>query len=107
MAKKPHPSADSEMASPQAVAKRENIKSPEFFSIYANDVQVQTTPWDMHLTLGTIDSVTRSDQPVAQIQQMGELRISVQLAKILTKIMADQLQAYEQRFGAIPELPAQ
>ena len=71
MAKK-SPRTTNETPTPVVQSRRENVKSPAFFSIYANDVQ---------------------------------LRISLQLAKTLSKIMLDQIHAYEERFGPIPEIP--
>jgi Protein of unknown function (DUF3467) len=83
--------------------KRETIKSPDFFSIYTNDVQVQTSPWDMRLVLG--ESAPPEDATSAiSIKQLGELRMSPQLAKQLIRIMLDQVKRYEERFGKIPAL---
>jgi hypothetical protein len=79
--------------------KRENTKSPDFFSIYANDVQVQTSPWDMRFVLGESAQLTEA---VISVKQLGELRISPQLAKRLVIIILDQIKAYEATFGEIP-----
>ncbi len=81
---------------------RETSKSAEFVSLYANDVQVQTTPWDMRLLLGEISDPPSPESPTLKIQQLGELRISPQLAKRLTLIMLDQIKVYEESFGEIP-----
>ena len=105
MAKKPHPPTDSETLARPVEGRRESVRSAEFFSTYANDVQVQTSPWDMHFIFGQVEGVAQTGEPVLHIKHLGELRISVQLAKSLTKIMIDQLKAYEERFGPIPEMP--
>jgi hypothetical protein len=84
---------------------RENIPSPAFFSIYSNDIQVQTTPWDLRLTLGEIVAAPTPDKPVLTIKQLGELRISPQLAKRLAAIISGQIKAYEENFGQIPAPP--
>lgn len=102
MVRKNQTKVTSAVPEPVANVKRENIKSADFFSIYANDVQVQTSPWDMRLVLGEIANPTTADEPVISIKQLGELRISPQLAKQLTVIMLEQLTAYEARFGNIP-----
>jgi Protein of unknown function (DUF3467) len=89
----------------QELKVRQITKSPDFVSIYANDVRVQTGPWDMLLILSEISHTTPGtpdEAPVLTIKQLGELRISPQLAKKLTAIMIEQLNGYEERFGAIP-----
>ncbi len=105
MARKTHAKVTSATPEPAAEVKRENIRSPEFVSIYANDIQVQTSPWDMRFILGEITTPATAGEPVVTIRQLGELRISPQLAKRLTMIMVDQLGVYEKRFGQIPEPP--
>ena len=82
--------------------RREIVRSEAFVSIYVNDVQVQTFPWDLRLLLGQIDDPATRDAPVVTIKQLGELRMSPQLAKRLTVILMEQLAAYEKHFGTIP-----
>jgi hypothetical protein len=79
--------------------KRETFKSDNFFSVYVNDVQVQTSVWDMRLILGEIET---SDKHLTRIKELGELRISPQLAKKLTVIMQQMIKGYEQNIGEIP-----
>src|SRR4051794_12195133 len=87
----------------RAEGKREVTRSPGFVSIYANDVQIQTSPWDMRLVFGEIgDFLSTANVPTVNIRQLGELRISPQLAKRLTAIILQQLQAYEETIGQIP-----
>jgi len=105
MAKKPSLQTTSETPVPGVLPRRESVKSPAFFSVYANDVQVQLTPWDMRFILGALENPPTLDDPVVRINQLGELRISLQLAKALSKIMLDQINAYEERFGPVPEIP--
>ena len=90
---------------PVVAVKRDSVKSPNFISIYANDVQVQVTPWDIRLILGELTAPPTPDAPVAVITQLADLRMSLQLAKRLTSILIEQLKAYEQQFGEIPRLP--
>jgi len=81
-------------------AERVVIKSPSYASLYTNDVQVMTSPWDLRLVLGEI-----GDQPTGQsinVTQLAELRMSPQFAKRLTLILLQQLRAYEELFGNIP-----
>src|SRR5271157_5183875 len=105
MPTKTRPKAASTTPKAAAEIRRENVKSPEFVSIYANDVQVQMSPWDMRLVLGELGDLRTADRQIVTIRQLAELRISPQLAKRLTTIMIVQLKIYEERFGHIPEPP--
>ena len=87
------------------VLTREEIRSPSFVSIYANDIQVQTSPWDMHFDLGEISILPTRARPIMTINKIAELRISPQLAKVLTGILMKQVAAYEEQFGEIPAPP--
>ena len=80
-------------------------KSPSFASLYANDVQVQVTPWDVRLILGEIASVPTPEDQTVVVREVGELRLSPQLAKRLALILIEQLRHYEDRFGPIPTPP--
>jgi hypothetical protein len=75
---------------------------PNFASLYANDIQVQTSPWDMRLIFGEVGDVIQSDVPALTIKRIGELRISLPLAKKLALIMIDQVKSYEAQVGEVP-----
>lgn len=81
---------------------RKVVQSPTFVSLYANDVQVQTSPWDVRLILGEIAGVPTPDDPTVAVRQIAELRMSPQLTKKLTIILIQQLKGYEAQFGPIP-----
>ena len=79
---------------------REIVRSPGFVSIYSNDVQVQTSPWDLRLIFSEL-----TDHPSPEsitVNQLAELRVSPQLAKKLTMVMVQLLTEYEEEFGKIP-----
>src|SRR5687768_6528953 len=88
MAKPASPTVGSAVVT--APLKREDTVSPNFFSVYANDVSVQTTPWDIRLLLGELSLPTDQDR-VVRVKQIGELRLSPQLAKRVIMIIAEQL----------------
>ena len=92
-------------SAPPMVEQRESTKSPHFVSVYSNDVQVQTSPWDMRLMLGEMTSAPSPEDPVVRITQLAEVRLSPPLAKRLAEIMVLQIKAYEDRFGDIPVPP--
>lgn len=89
----------------RANVNRQTVMSSTFSSIYANDVQVQTTPWDVRLILGEIFQAPTEAEPTAVVRQLGELRVSPQLAKKLIVILLQQLAIYEKAYGAIPQPP--
>lgn len=85
--------------------KREATRATEFFSIYANDVQIGISPWDVRLVFGELGDIVQPDEiPAIAVRQLGELRISLELAKKLTMMMAEQLKSYEANVGDIPLL---
>jgi|ERR1017187_8960611 hypothetical protein len=102
MTRKTHTKAISAAAEPAVAMTRSNTRSPEFFSIYANDIQVQVSPWDMRFILGEVTDPIETAEHVVTIRQLAELRISPQLAKSLSVILIDQLRKYEENFGQIP-----
>lgn len=78
-------------------------KSEKFCSLYVNDIEVQTSAWDLRLFLGEMcDTELKDNQATVHITRLGEVRMSPQLAKRLTLLLADQLKAYEINFGPIP-----
>jgi hypothetical protein len=87
---------------PGVSIKREDTTSPDFFSVYVNDIQVQTTPWDIRLMLGEIGGIPSEGNPIIRVKQLGEVRMSPQLAKRVMTIITEQLRTYEERFGEIP-----
>ena len=84
---------------------RQNIKSPDYVSLYGNYVQVQTSPWDMRLILGSVSEPATRENLSVVITQDADVRISLQLAKRLLSVMAEQISEYEERFGPIPVMP--
>lgn len=88
-------------------AERIVSKAANFFSVYANDLQVFTSPWDLRLVLGEMgdQGIASSGAVVMNISQLGEVRMSPQIAKKLIGLLADQLKAYETSFGQIPGPP--
>jgi hypothetical protein len=86
----------------EAEIKREVVKSSDSFSAYVNDVQVQMSPWDIRLVFGRVDEPATPNKPTVTIKQLGELHMSLELAKRLAMIVIEQLRAYEGRFGQIP-----
>jgi hypothetical protein len=89
----------------RANVNRKTITAPSFTSLYANDVQVQTTPWDIRLIFGEITDVGSPDEPNVTVRQLGEVRLSLPLAKRLAMIVVDQLKNLEQVLGQEIPIP--
>ena len=87
----------------RANLKREEVVSPDFVSLYANDTQFQTSPWDIRLIFGVIDTVPTNENPTMVVKKTGEVRMSPQHAKKITQLLLEQLAGYEKRFGPIPQ----
>jgi hypothetical protein len=80
---------------------REELKADGYFSIYANDLLVQTSIWDVRIKLG---EVVADNSTTLKVKTFGEVRLAPQLAKKLTMMLLKQLQDYEDKYGPIPML---
>jgi hypothetical protein len=81
---------------------REQTKSADFFSVYTNDITLQTSAWDLRMVLGEVGDISADEPAVIRIKSLGEVHMSPQLAKRLVRILVEQLKAYEGQFGEIP-----
>lgn len=75
--------------------------SANYASIYANDAQVQLTPWDVRLIFGVISNIPSDDDPAVVVKQIGEVRVSLPMAKKMAMILIAQLAHYEKNVGPI------
>lgn len=85
------------------VANRKNERSESFVSLYANDAQFQTTPWDMRITFGNIANAPSviGEGPLV-VRELAEVHMSPQFAKRVAMVLLAQLKGYEQTVGTIP-----
>jgi hypothetical protein len=67
---------------------------------YVSHAEVQVTPWDFRIRLGRVDDITPE---LVVVRELVDLRMSPQHAKSLLQLLAEQMQKYEQAFGAIPD----
>jgi hypothetical protein len=92
------------LSSPERIV----TKSPAFFSAYTNDMQVSVSPWDIRIVFGELGDLEGSvDKPRLNIKQIGEVRMSVQIAKRLAMMLMENLQNYETAMGPIPLGPGE
>jgi hypothetical protein len=75
----------------------------DYALLYANDTQIQVSPWDIRIQFGEIvDPPPTAENPVLHIRAAGEVRMSPQHAKKVAAILDQQIQLYESRIGPIP-----
>jgi hypothetical protein len=86
----------------RANVSREETTSPSFVSLYANDTQIQVSPWDVRLIFGEISQPATPERPTNVIKQTGEVRMSVQHAKVVVTLLFRALKNYEETIGPIP-----
>lgn len=102
--------ADSQIEEPRAAGvvranlTRSVTNASTFGSYYANDTQIQTTPWDVRLIFGQITAIEPENNR-ASVEQVAEVRMSPQHAKRVVALLQKQLQNYEAKIGAIPLPP--
>jgi hypothetical protein len=85
----------------EILKKRPSIrnKAANYFSAYANSVQLETTPWDMKFVFGLISEAT--DQKLV-IEDQCEVLLSPQHAKVFAAVLIRNIKQYEEKFGKIP-----
>jgi hypothetical protein len=76
-------------------------KGPAFVSIYANNVELNVSPWDFRFRLGHIIEAT--DESVS-IEETAHVYMSPQHAKAFLKVLSGTLQRYEDKFGPIVDV---
>jgi hypothetical protein len=74
--------------------------SPTFASYYANDTQIQTTPWDVRFMFGMISDVDPESKR-AIVERIADVRMSLPHAKRISEILVKQIQHYEATVGYI------
>lgn len=81
-----------------------NIRRADTFAaVYANDIAVLTTPWDLRLQVGRIDRYDNAGGAV-DITVFTDVLMSPPLAKKLLAILGRQIDAYETQVGHIPDI---
>jgi uncharacterized protein DUF3467 len=81
---------------------RRTETTADYVRIYANDMQAQTTPWDVRLIFGQISGTPTTNDPTLTVRQVGEVSMSPQFAKRVAVILLGQLEQYERTIGPIP-----
>lgn len=81
-----------------SVSNQVRLRDEDFFSYYANSVSLSLSMWDVRLVFG--EHIGDQDGK-AVIEESVRIILSRELAKVVNKILTDQLAAYEKKFGVI------
>lgn len=65
----------------------------DFFNVYTNNVQIGTSRFDLTMLFGKASA--------RGLNYMGEVVMSLEHAKVLSTILADQIKNFEDQFGVI------
>jgi hypothetical protein len=80
------------------VSDQKRVPSEDFFSYYANSISVSMSMWDVRFVFG--EHVGEEDGK-AVIEESVRILMSREIAKVLHKLLTDQIVAYEKKFGVI------
>ena len=70
-------------------------------TVYANNVEMLTTQWDVRLTFGQIE---RADETELAVREFVRVYLSPQHAVAFHAVLGKQLGIYESSYGHIPRL---
>lgn len=75
-----------------------NLKSPNFVSVYSNNVAYALNFFDLSMIFGEMQSV---DNGKGIVEQTVRIVMSLPHAKIFGTLLLSQIQQYEEKFGVI------
>jgi len=95
---------DSDVGEPETIAAGDatHFQSPKYVTVYANQVQMANTPWDIQMVFSSFQA---SGNGKVAIEELATIIMSPVHAKVMAKVLITQLRAYEAQFGVIPNLP--
>ena len=94
--------ADEEQPSTREVTNLPVVRSDAFVEVYTNYVSFAASAWDMTIMFGR----TVADDPRdPRIEQRASISLSPQTAKVLTHMLLQHIQQYEQQYGEIRLTP--
>jgi hypothetical protein len=86
----------------QQIQKVNAVQSPQYVSVYANNVQVTTNYFD---TAMIFSEMLGAQENVLSVEQKVRVVISLPQLKLLALSLIQQIDAYEKRFTAIQLSP--
>lgn len=76
-----------------------NALSENFVKIYANNVGIGASNWDVSITFGEILGLADDGQPV--VEQKVKVNMTREFMKALSNLLVQNVKAYEEQFGEI------
>lgn len=93
--------AESSVAKPKGPPRpKETVRAENFVSLYANNAEVDLTPWDVRLRFG---EVTQANREKLLISDVAQVYLSPQHAKALLRALEGGIAIYEKQYGEIPD----
>lgn len=80
-------------------ADQHNAKSEAFVKVYANNVMLSASNWDMSLVFGEIIGLAEDGMPV--VEQKVKVNMTREFIKALRNLLTVNLDLYEKHFGEI------
>ncbi len=80
-------------------ADQQNVRADNFVKVYANNVIIGATNWDMSITFGEILGLGENGQPV--VEQKVKVNLTREFMKAFSNLLAANVQAYEDKFGDV------
>lgn len=80
-------------------AEQQSEKSENFIKIYANNVVMGLSLWDINLTFGEIVDSTQEGEPI--VEQKVKINMAKEFAKALSNLLSANIAVYEQQYGEI------
>ncbi len=77
--------------------------SSEIKTYYTNSMSILSSVYDFVLTVGQMQGTNAED---LHIEQQARIIMSPQHLKVLSRLLAEKMEGYEQAFGKIPEVPS-
>src|SRR6185295_9123644 len=78
------------------------IRTDRFRSIYANNIQIGVSIWDMSITFGEIIG---DKDGKSVIEELAQVKMTREITKILAQLLTTQVRAFEEQTGYTIPLP--
>jgi hypothetical protein len=81
-------------------ATAERRRAPNYLHCYANNVQIESTLWDINMIFGEVQEVF-PDEPKIVVQDLVSVVMTPEHAKAMCMTLVQHLKTYEQNYGKI------
>jgi hypothetical protein len=87
---------------PVSASELESDRATNFASLYAGTVRIWVSPFEFVFAFGHIEAGVQRNA-VPRLIEVGQVIMSPQHAKALSRVLAGRVRIYEQQYGEIPE----